>query len=104
MNKWNTHMSLWEIEALKLLLKEWYSIPKAAEALNRNKTTIYRLFKNNGVLYNQTKYRYIWGMIGKTWKKAENSIEKVGKKKIQFSPKTIFFCILWKNMIWYLNI
>lgn len=89
MNKWNTQMKEWELEALEVLLKEWYTIPKAATALWRNKTTIYRLFQNNWILYNQTKYKYIWWMIWKTAKKVEDNLEKVWKKKIYFNWKTV---------------
>lgn len=90
MNKWNTQMSAWELESLEVLLKEWYSIPKAALALWRNKTTIYRLFQNNCILYNQTKYKYIWWMIWKTWKLPEDNLEKIWKKKIYFNSKSVY--------------
>ena len=45
-------ISEWELDALEILLREWYSIPKAAIALWRNKTTIYRLFQTNDTSYN----------------------------------------------------
>lgn len=89
MNKWNTQMSEWELTAIEVLLKEWYSIPKVAKALWRNKTTIYRLFQNNDIKYNQTKWKYIGWMIWKTWKKVKDNLVKIGKKKIQFNSKTI---------------
>jgi IS30 family transposase len=89
MNKWNTHMSKWELEVLEVLLKEWYSIPKAAIALWRNKVTIYRLFQWNGVEYNKTKWKYIGWMIWKTWKKVEDNLVRVWKKKIQFNSKKV---------------
>lgn len=82
-------MTEWELEALEVLLKEWYTIPKAATALWRNKTTIYRLFQANNISYNQVKLKYIWWMIWKTWKKVEDNLVKIGKKKIHFSWKPV---------------
>ena len=89
MNKWSTHMSEWELETLYVLLKEGYSIPKAAIAIWRDKTTIYRLFQKHDVKYNQNKWKYIGWMIWKTGKKVEDNLVRVWKKKIQFNPNTI---------------
>jgi len=72
-----------------VLLKEWYSIPKAAMVLGRNKTTIYRLFQANKVLYNQDKWKYVWGMIGKTEKKVEDNLVRVWKKKVSFHSSIV---------------
>jgi predicted DNA-binding transcriptional regulator AlpA len=38
---------------------EGFSIPEVAEKLGRNKSTLYRLFSNNGVVYGETKFQYI---------------------------------------------
>lgn len=83
------HLSEWELQALEVLFQEWYSIPKAAIALGRNKTTIYRLFQTNNIAYNEDKWKYIWWMIGSTGKKVEDNLVKVGKKKIHFSAKQV---------------
>ena len=82
-------ISEWELDALEILLREWYSIPKAAIALWRNKTTIYRLFQTNDTSYNEKKYKYIWWMIWKTRKKVEDNLVVVWKKKLRFSAKLI---------------
>jgi IS30 family transposase len=89
MNKWNHQLTEWEIYEVRILLKEWNSIPKVAKKVWRNKTTIYRLLQSNNISYNQTKWKYIWWMIGSTWKQVEDNLVKVGKKKIQFSVKQV---------------
>jgi len=117
MNKWNTQMWEWELEALEVLLNEWYSIPRAATALWRNKTTIYRLFQENNIPYNQKKWKYIWWMIWRTWKKVEDNLVQVWKKKIHFNAKCIHnkrverksiaskrYCRIekWSELEWYI--
>ena len=82
-------MSEWELNAIEILLNEWYSIPRAAKALWRNKTTIYRLFQKNNIWYNQIKWKYIWWMIWKTWKKVKDNLVKNWKKKIYFYSKMV---------------
>ncbi len=83
------HMTEWELHQIEILLSEEYSIPQIAEKLWRNKTTIYRLFQTNGVLYNQPKWKYIWWMIWKTGKKIEDNLVRVWKKKIQFTASLV---------------
>lgn len=107
----------WELRALEVLLQEGYSIPRAAQVLWRNKTTIYRLFQTNGVLYNQPKWKYIWWMIWKTQKKAQDSLVRVWKKKIHFkanvvakkreqtkSNASVRYCRIqvWSKLEWYI--
>lgn len=89
MKKWITQIWVWEIFQLRILLKEWYSIPKVAEKLWRNKTTIYRLLINNWIKYNEIKYRYTWW---KWWIKQniDEYLKIAGKKKIQFNPNVLF--------------
>jgi len=84
MNKWKHQITEWEIYEIRILIKEWYSIPKVAEKIGRNKTTIYRLLKNNWILYNETKYKYIWWKWWYVWYRQE------WKKKIQFSARYVF--------------
>ena len=89
MKKWIKQITEWEIHEIRILLKEWNSIPKTAEKIWRHKTTIYRLLSNNNVKYNKIKYRYTWW---KWWIK-ENPDEYLRaewKKKIQFIPRNIF--------------
>ncbi len=87
MNKWNKQIKEWELITIEILLREWYSIPKIAKALGRSKSTIYRLFKNNKIKYNQIKRRYVWWMIWKTWKNIKDNLISVWKKKIIFNSK-----------------
>ena len=82
-------MTEWELKALEVLISQWYSIPKAASVLWRNKTTLYRIFENNGLKYNQVKLKYIWGRVWKTWKKVEDGLVAVWKKKLYFPWKTV---------------
>lgn len=111
MKKWIKQISEWEIYEIRILLKEWYSIPSVAKKVWRNKSTIYRLLRNNWVKYNQTKYRYTW------WKWWHNTFRKEWKRKIQFIPRTIYlqrkkrksiaskrYCriIKWSKLEWYI--
>lgn len=79
----------WELSQIEILLCEGYSIPKIARVLWRNKTTIYRLFQTNWVLYGQPKWKYIWGRIWKTGKRGEGNLVQVWKKKIIFSWSSV---------------
>lgn len=89
MKKWIKQISEWEIYEIRILLKEWFSIPKVAEKIWRNKTTIYRLLSNNWIKYNEIKYRYIWW---KWWIKQniDEYLRIEWKRKIQFNPRNIF--------------
>jgi IS30 family transposase len=89
MKKWIKQMSEWEIYEIRILLKEWYSIPQTALKVWRHKSTIYRLLSNNDVKYNEIKYRYTWW---KWWIKAnkDDYLRIEGKRKIQFSARSVF--------------
>lgn len=63
MIKWKTQIHEWELHEIRVLLVEGYSIPKIAEKLGRSKSTLYRLFQNNGIPYKERKVQYVW------WKK-----------------------------------
>ncbi|MCP4523294.1 MAG: IS30 family transposase [Candidatus Gracilibacteria bacterium] len=89
MKKGIQQLSEGEIYEIRILLKEGSSIPKTALKVGRNKTTIYRLLGNNDVKYNETKYRYTGGKGGITENK-EEYLRKEGKRKIQFSARTVF--------------
>lgn len=89
MKKWIKQITEWEIYEIRILLKEWNSIPETAKKVGRHKTTIYRLLSNNGIKYNEVKYRYTgW----KWWIKPnkEDYLKIEGKRKIQFNPRTVF--------------
>ena len=60
MKQWIKQMWEGEIYEIRILLKEWFSIPEVALKVWRNKTTLYRLLSNNWVEYNKVKYRYTW--------------------------------------------
>ena len=89
MKKWIKQITEWEIYEIRILLKEWNSIPQTALKVWRHKSTIYRLLKTNEVEYNQIKYRYTWW---KWWIKPnkEDYLRIEGKRKIQFSPRSVF--------------
>lgn len=89
MNKWNHQITEWEIYEIRILFKEWYSVPKVAEKVWRNKTTIYRLLSNNWIKYNEIKYRSIWWKWWINWNNG-NYLREDWKKKIQFFPRNIF--------------
>lgn len=84
MIKWKHQIREWELYEIRVLLAEGYSIPKIAGKLGRNKTTLYRLFRNNGVAYCETKLQYVW------WKSWRPLFRKDGKKKIQLHPGRVF--------------
>lgn len=67
MKKWIKQISEWEIYEIRILLKEWNSIPQTALKVWRNKTTIYRLLNNNNIKYNEIKYRSVWWKWGVNW-------------------------------------
>jgi len=52
MKKWIKQITEWEIYEIRILLKEWNSIPQTALKVWRHKSTIYRLLSNNDVKYN----------------------------------------------------
>ncbi len=89
MNKWNKQLSEWEIYEIRILLKEWNSIPQTALKIWRHKSTIYRLLSNNDVKYNEIMYRYTWWKWWITDNK-EDYLRKEWKRKIQFSARTVF--------------
>jgi len=78
-----------ELEVFRVLLDEWYSIPKCAETMWYHKTTLYRLLSSNNILYNQKKHKYIWWRVWKTQKRICDNLEVIGKKKIQFSSSHV---------------
>ena len=89
MKKWIKQISEWEIYEIRILLKEWNSIPQTALKVWRHKSTIYRLLSNNDVKYNEIKYRYTgwkWGRTDNPW----DYLRKEWKRKIQFSARTVF--------------
>jgi len=99
MIKWKTQIHEGELHEILVLLKEGYSIPQVAEKLGRSKSTLYRLFQNNGVQYNQPLFQYIWG---KKWNREKEYVirvdgisqiqrfRKVGKRQVRFIPKKIY--------------
>lgn len=89
MKKWIKQISEWEIYEIRILLKEWNSIPQTALKVWRNKTTIYRLLNNNNIKYNEIKYRSVWWKWGVNWNNWDY-LRVEWKKKIQFNPRTVF--------------
>lgn len=90
MNKWWTHINKYELAQIEILISEWYTIPKIATKLWRHKSTLYEIFQVNWIKYNQTKLKYTWWMIWKTWKKIQDNLVIVGKKKMYFNAKTVY--------------
>ena len=80
MVKWKTQIHEGELHEIRVLLVEGYSIPEIAEKLCRNKSTVYRLFQNNGIDYKQRRFQYVG------WKSWEKIFRENGKKKIQLLP------------------
>jgi len=72
-----------ELEVFRVLLREWYSIPKCAEILNYHKTTLYRLLQKHNIEYKQRRYQYIW------WKGWGRVLRDIWKRKIQFQSRSI---------------
>lgn len=99
MIKWKTQIHEGELYEIRILLGEGYSIPEIAEKLGRSKSTLYRLFQNNGVKYNQPLFQYIWG---KKWNREKEYViraegvsqvtrfKKIGKRRVRFIPKQIY--------------
>lgn len=85
MKQWIKQICEWELYSIKTLLNEGYSIPKIANKIGRNKTTLYRLFAKNNIEYKAIKYRYVWGKWGIKENKDEY-LRIVWKRKIQFQP------------------
>lgn len=73
-----------ELEVLKVLLGEGYSVPKCAKLLGYHKSTLYRLFQANGIVYKGRKYQYIG------WKWWWRVLRDVGKRKVQLFPHSVF--------------
>ena len=95
---WKHHISLGELHEIRVLLVEGYSIPEIATKLSRSKSTLYRLFQNNGIEYKERKFQYTGGKRGNREK--EYSIRKngissvenlrdVGKRKPQLLPHSV---------------
>lgn len=86
------HMQEKELEVFRILLKEWYSIPKCADIMWYHKTTLYRLLQTQNIDYKARKHQYIWW---RKWNRKDILWEKwkylrdVGKKKIQFQTRSI---------------
>jgi IS30 family transposase len=125
MKKWISQMWLEELVDIKRLIIEWYTIPKIADKIWRDKTTIYRLFEKNGIEYKLPKTRHIWW---KGWKFKRVWIEKLPKmqdeiiriewkKKPQFNARSLYlkrelrrsiaskrYCkvIPWSKLEWYI--
>jgi len=89
MKKWIKQITEWEIYEIRILLKEWNSIPQTALKVWRNKSTIYRLLSNNWVEYNKPKYRHVWGKWWINWNNWDY-LRLEWKKKIQFIPRSIY--------------
>lgn len=99
MIKWKTQIHEGELHEIRVLLVEGYSIPKIAERLWRNKSTLYRLFRNNGIEYKQKKFQYIWWKRGNREKEYIIRVEwasqivlfrENGKKVVRFNPRQIY--------------
>lgn len=99
MIKWKTQIHEGELHEIRVLLLEGYSIPKIAERLGRSKSTLYRLFQNNGIPYKERKFQYVW------WKKGNREKDYVirvdgisqvalfrenGKRKPQLLPHHVY--------------
>jgi IS30 family transposase len=99
MIKWKTQIHEGELHEIRVLLVEGYSIPKIAEKLGRSKSTLYRLFQNNGIEYKQRRFQYIWW---KKWNREKDYVIRVdgisqvalfrenGRRKPQFFPHHVY--------------
>lgn len=72
-----------ELHVIHTLLLEWYSIPFIAQKIGRSKSTLYRLFRNNGIPYALPRFRYLWG---KSWKIL---LRREGKRVVRFQPHVV---------------
>lgn len=86
------HIQEKELEVFRILLKEWYSIPKCADIMWYHKTTLYRLLQIQNIDYKARKHQYIWWrkwnrkeVLWENWK----YLRDAGKKKIQFQTRSI---------------
>ncbi len=99
MIKWKHQIHEGELHEIRVLLVEGYSIPKIAEKLGRSKSTLYRLFQNNGVEYKQKRLQYIgW----RKWNREKDYVIRVdgisqvtlfredGRKKPQIIPHHVY--------------
>ena len=84
MVKWMSQINEWELHEIRILIMEWLSIPLVANRLWRSKSTLYRLFKMNWVLYSEKRFKYIW------WKSWKSLFKEDWKRRIQFVPRHIF--------------
>lgn len=99
MIKWKKQIHEWELHEIRVLLVEGYSIPKIAEKLGRSKSTLYRLFQNNGIPYKERKVQYVWW---KKWNREKDYVMRVdgisqvilfrenGKRKPQIIPRQVY--------------
>lgn len=84
MIKWKTQIHEGELHEIRVLLVEGYSIPKIAEKIWRSKSTLYRLFQNNGIDYQKKRFQYIW------WKSWEKIYREDWRRKPQILPHHVF--------------
>lgn len=84
MKLWTTQIHEWELHVILTLLKEGYSIPKVAEKIGRQKSTLYRLFQTNNVPYGVTRWQYVW------WKSGKPLLREQGKCVVRFHPTTLY--------------
>ncbi|EKE27618.1 MAG: IS30 family transposase [uncultured bacterium (gcode 4)] len=84
MVKWKNQIDEWELHEIRILIMEWLSIPEVADRIWRNKSTLYRLFVNNWIRYNEKKFIYVWG---KSWKPL---LREKWKRRVQFVPRHVF--------------
>lgn len=99
MIKWKHQINEGELHVIRVLLLEGYSIPKIAEKLGRSKSTLYRLFKNNGIPYKERKFQYVWW---KKWNREKDYVMRIdgvsqvvlfrenGKRKPQLLPHHVY--------------
>ena len=73
-----------ELEVFRVLLVEGYSIPKCAEVLGYNKSTLYRLLQKHNIPYKERRYRYVW------WKWGWRCLRDEWKRKVQLLPRNIY--------------
>lgn len=83
MKLWQTHISEGELHEILVLLKEGYSIPKVAEKIGRQKSTLYRLFSKNNVPYGVIRWQYVG------WKSGKSLLQERGKCVVRFYPETV---------------
>lgn len=98
MIQWKHQISLGELHEIRVLLVEGYSIPEIATKLSRSKSTLYRLFQNNGIEYKSRRFQYIWGKRGNREKEYSirvnglpfvQKFRDAGKRKPQLHPESV---------------